>query len=154
MYRPSRTGVLKCLLQASPEVLIRVSHVMVGVWAIVMSCVACLWNGIGISLNWLFLFSGTLYTSAVGPIVMTVLWRKQTRLAVISGALGGLCIGVICWLVVAKAYYGELTIETTGASHVASALCVLTKPLAQATCIPISPEIWALVARVRSSPLL
>ncbi|KAH9925239.1 Sodium:solute symporter family-domain-containing protein [Fomitopsis serialis] len=99
---------------ASPEVLIRVSHIMVAVWAIVMSCVACLWNGIGISLNWLFLFSGTLYTSAVGPIVMSVLWRKQTRLAVICGALGGLCVGVTCWLVVAKTYYGALTVETTG----------------------------------------
>ena len=107
-------------MQASPEVLIRVSHVMVGVWAIVMSCVACLWNGIGVSLNWLFLFSGTLYTSAVGPIVMSVIWRKQIRLAVILGALGGLCVGVICWLVVAKAYYGEVTIETTGMSHVAA----------------------------------
>ncbi|KAI0736599.1 Sodium:solute symporter family-domain-containing protein [Fomitopsis betulina] len=99
---------------ASPESLIRVSHIMVGAWAIIMSCVACLWIGIGISLNWLFLFSGTLYTSAVGPIVMSVLWRKQTRLAVICGALGGLCIGVISWLVVAKACYGSLTIETTG----------------------------------------
>ncbi|KZT03538.1 Na+/solute symporter [Laetiporus sulphureus 93-53] len=99
---------------ASPEVLIRVSHIMVGVWGITMSCVACLWNGIGISMNWLFLFSGTLYTAAVGPIVLSVLWRKQTRTAVISGALGGLCIGVICWLVVGKTYYGALTIYTTG----------------------------------------
>lgn len=102
---------------------------MVGAWAIIMSCVACLWIGIGISLNWLFLFSGTLYTSAVGPIVMSVLWRKQTRLAVICGALGGLCIGVISWLVVAKACYGSLTIETTGALRVDLRCCILlTQP--------------------------
>ncbi|PCH38690.1 Na+/solute symporter [Wolfiporia cocos MD-104 SS10] len=99
---------------ASPEALIRVSHIMVGVWGVIMSCVACLWNGIGISLNWLFLFSGTLYTAAVGPIVLSVLWRKQTRIAVISGSLGGVCIGVICWLVVAKVHYGALTVATTG----------------------------------------
>ncbi|KAF9811021.1 hypothetical protein IEO21_06725 [Rhodonia placenta] len=99
---------------ASPDSLIRVSHIMVGVWAIIMSAVACLWNGIGISLNWLFLFSGTLYTAAVGPIVFSIIWRKQTKAAVISGALGGVCIGIICWLVVAKTYYGALTIETTG----------------------------------------
>ncbi|EGN99422.1 hypothetical protein SERLA73DRAFT_168870 [Serpula lacrymans var. lacrymans S7.3] len=99
---------------ASPEALIRVSHVMVGIWAIIMSCVASLWNGIGISLNWLFLFSGTLFTGAVGPIIFSVVWRKQTRAAAIGGALGGLVVGITCWLVVAKTYYGEVTIETTG----------------------------------------
>ncbi|KAH7912992.1 Sodium:solute symporter family-domain-containing protein [Hygrophoropsis aurantiaca] len=99
---------------ASPESLIRVSHVMVGVWAIIMSCVASLWNGIGINLNWLFLFSGTLFTGAVGPIIFSVIWRKQTCAAAIGGALGGLVVGIAAWLSVAKTYYGELTIATTG----------------------------------------
>ncbi|KAF9813666.1 hypothetical protein IEO21_05437 [Rhodonia placenta] len=100
--------------EASPERLIRVSHLMVAIWAIVMSSVACIWNAIGISLNWLYLFSGTIYTPAVGPIIFTILWRKQTRAAAIGGALGGLAVGVISWLVVAKTYYGELTIASTG----------------------------------------
>ncbi|KAH9949091.1 Sodium:solute symporter family-domain-containing protein [Amylocystis lapponica] len=99
---------------ASPETLVRVSHVMVGVWVLIMTAVACLWNGIGISLNWLFLFAGTIYTGAVGPIVMSVLWRKQTKVAAIAGTIGGMSIGIICWLTVAKGYYGELTMETTG----------------------------------------
>ncbi|KAH7929342.1 Na+/solute symporter [Leucogyrophana mollusca] len=99
---------------ASPESLIRVSHVMVAVWAVIMSCVASLWNGIGINLNWLFLFSGTLFTGAVGPIIFSVVWRKQTCAAAIGGALGGLVVGIISWLAVAKTYYGELTITTTG----------------------------------------
>lgn len=87
---------------------------MVAVWAVVMSCVASLWNAIGISLNWLFLFSGTLFTGAVGPIIFSVVWRQQTRAAAIGGAIGGMFIGIICWLLVAKQYYGELTIESTG----------------------------------------
>ncbi|KAH9949092.1 Sodium:solute symporter family-domain-containing protein [Amylocystis lapponica] len=99
---------------ASPETLIRVSHVMVGVWALIMSSVACLWNGIGVSLNWLFLFAGTIYTGAVGPVILSVLWRKQTKAAVISGAIGGMFVGIICWLVVAKTYYGTLNVTTTG----------------------------------------
>ncbi|KAF9244545.1 Sodium:solute symporter family-domain-containing protein [Melanogaster broomeanus] len=102
---------------ASPETLIRVSHVMVAVWAVVMSCVASLWNGIGVSLNWLFLFSGTLFTGAVGPIIFTVVWRQQTKVAAIGGAIGGMFIGIICWLVVAQKYYGELTIATTGSMY-------------------------------------
>ncbi|EIW86873.1 Na+/solute symporter [Coniophora puteana RWD-64-598 SS2] len=99
---------------ASPEMLIRMSHIMVGIWAVVMACIASLWNGIGISLNWLFLFMGTLFTGAVGPIIFSVTWRKQTGTAAISGALGGLAVGIVAWLAVAKTYYGEVTIETTG----------------------------------------
>ncbi|PCH38693.1 Na+/solute symporter [Wolfiporia cocos MD-104 SS10] len=98
---------------ASPDVLIRISHIMVGIWAIIMSCIACLWNGIGVSLNWLFLFCGTLYTAAVGPVVLSVLWRKQSRIAALSGAIGGLCAGLTCWIAVAITHYGSLTIAST-----------------------------------------
>ncbi|OJA16231.1 hypothetical protein AZE42_00057, partial [Rhizopogon vesiculosus] len=80
---------------ASPESLIRVSHIMVAVWALVMSCTASLWSGIGISLNWLFLFSGTLFTGAVGPVIFSVVWRQQTKEAAISGALGGVVVGAL-----------------------------------------------------------
>jgi len=68
-------------------------------------------------LNWLFLFAGTIYTGAVGPTILSVVWRKQTKAAVISGAIGGMFVGIICWLVVAKTYYGELTVATTGAMY-------------------------------------
>jgi hypothetical protein len=67
-----------------------------------------------VSLNWLFLFSGTLFTGAVGPVIFSVVWRQQTKEAAISGALGGVVVGIIAWLTVAKTYYGELTIATTG----------------------------------------
>ena len=87
---------------------------MVGVWVLIMSAVACLWNGIGISLNWMFLFAGVIYTGAVGPIVLTVLWRKQTAAAAISGAIGGMFVGITCWLVVAKTHYGVLDLTSTG----------------------------------------
>lgn len=65
-------------------------------------------------MNWLFLFSGTLFTGAVGPVIFSVVWRQQTKEAAISGALGGVVVGIIAWLSVAKTYYGELTIATTG----------------------------------------
>jgi Na+/proline symporter len=102
------------MTQAPPERLIRVSHIMVAVWALIMSCFACLWNGIGLSLNWLFLFTGVLIAGAVAPVVLTVLWRKQSSVAAITGALGGLTIGIICWMVVTATYYDEVNVTTTG----------------------------------------
>lgn len=102
---------------ATPTQLIFVSHVMICVFGVVMACFACLWNGIGIDLGWLFLVMGLLIGGAVFPAAFTVLWKGQTRLGAISGAIGGLIAGITAWLVVAKVYYGTVTVETTGGSY-------------------------------------
>ncbi|KAL4962040.1 sodium:solute symporter family protein [Aspergillus stella-maris] len=103
--------------KATPEQLIFVSHVMICIFGVVMACVACLWNGIGIDLGWLFLVMGLLIGGAVFPAAFTITWKGQTRVGAISGAIGGLVAGLIAWLVEAKVYYGEITVETTGANY-------------------------------------
>ncbi|KAL4944944.1 hypothetical protein BDV06DRAFT_232138 [Aspergillus oleicola] len=103
--------------KATPEQLIFISHVMICVFGVVMACVACLWNGIGIDLGWLFLVMGLLIGGAVFPAAFTITWKGQTRVGAISGAIGGLVAGLIAWLVEAKVYYGEITVETTGANY-------------------------------------
>lgn len=102
---------------ATPEQLIFVSHVMICVFGVVMACFACLWNGIGIDLGWLFLVMGLLIGGAVFPAAFTVLWKGQTRLGAISGAIGGLIAGLTAWLVEAKVHYGTISVETTGGSY-------------------------------------
>ncbi|RDW79313.1 sodium:solute symporter family protein [Aspergillus mulundensis] len=102
---------------ATPQQLIFVSHIMICVFGVVMACVACLWNGIGIDLGWLFLVMGLLVGGAVFPAAFTILWKGQTKLGAISGAIGGLAAGLIAWLVEAKVYYGELTVASTGANY-------------------------------------
>ncbi|KKA22892.1 hypothetical protein T310_3058 [Rasamsonia emersonii CBS 393.64] len=102
---------------ATPQQLIFVSHVMICVFGVVMACVACLWNGIGIDLGWLFLVMGLLIGGAVFPAAFTVTWKGQTRLGAVCGAVGGLSAGLIAWLVEAKVYYGTLNITTTGGSY-------------------------------------
>jgi len=103
--------------EASSEALVRISHIMIAVWAVTMASVACLWNGIGLSLNWLFLSIGVVTTGAVGPVIMTILWKKQSRDAAIAGAVGGLCVGMICWMLVARYHFGAINIATTGESY-------------------------------------
>ncbi|KAL4791074.1 Sodium:solute symporter family-domain-containing protein [Aspergillus venezuelensis] len=103
--------------KATPEQLIFVSHIMICIFGVVMACVACLWNGIGIDLGWLFLVMGLLIGGAVFPAALTITWKGQTRVGAISGAIGGLVAGLIAWLVEAKVYYGEITVETTGANY-------------------------------------
>ncbi|GAO46147.1 urea transporter [Saitoella complicata NRRL Y-17804] len=99
-----------------PE-LVKVSHIMIGVFAIVMAVFACIWHSAGIDLGWLFLVMGLLIGGAVFPVAYTVTWNKQPKIAAIAGALSGLTAGLTSWLVVAKCYYGEITVASTGANY-------------------------------------
>jgi len=60
---------------------------------------------------------GLLIGGAVFPTAFAIIWRKQSKAGAISGCLVGLAAGLTAWLVTAKHYYGEITIETTGLSY-------------------------------------
>ena len=48
------------------------------------------------------------------PLVLTILWRWQSRPAVIASAYLGLISGLAVWLGVAYRLYGEVTVASTG----------------------------------------
>ncbi|KAG4431578.1 hypothetical protein IFR05_012933 [Cadophora sp. M221] len=96
---------------------VKVSHIMICVFGVVMAGFACIWSAIGIDLGWLFLTMGLLIGGAVFPAALTVCWKKQSRNGALFGALGGLSAGLTAWLLTAKALYGELTIITTESSY-------------------------------------
>lgn len=60
---------------------------------------------------------GLLIGGAVFPTAFAITWRKQSKVAAISGCLSGLAAGLTAWLATAKSYYGEITVETTGMSY-------------------------------------
>ena len=102
---------------ATPEQLITVAHIMIGVWGLVMALFACIWNLIGIDLGWLFLVMGLLIGGAVFPTAFAITWKGQTKAGALSGAVTGLCAGLIAWLVTAHQYYGSLSVSTTGMEY-------------------------------------
>lgn len=102
---------------ATPEQLITVAHIMIGVWGFVMAIFACVWNAIGIDLGWLFLVMGLLIGGAVFPAAFAITWKGQTKAGALSGAIAGLCAGLIAWLVTAHQYYGTLSVSTTGMEY-------------------------------------
>jgi hypothetical protein len=102
---------------ATPAQLIKTSHYMICFFGLVMAAFACIWNAIGIDLGWLFLTMGLLIGGGVFLAAFAVTWKKQSKWGAISGAIGGLASGLTAWLVTGQAYYGELTIVTTGANY-------------------------------------
>lgn len=102
---------------ATPEQLITVAHIMIGVWGFVMAIFACIWNAIGIDLGWLFLVMGLLIGGAVFPAAFAITWKGQTKAGACSGAIVGLCAGLAAWLVTAHQYYGSVSVSTTGMEY-------------------------------------
>ena len=102
---------------ATPEQLIFVAHIGIGIWGLVMAIFACIWNAIGIDLGWLFLVMGLLIGGAVFPAAFAITWKGQTKEGAIAGAVTGLCAGLIAWLVTAHQYYGSLSVTTTGMEY-------------------------------------
>ena len=102
---------------ATPDQLIFVAHIGIGIWGFVMAIFACIWNAIGIDLGWLFLVMGLLIGGAVFPAAFAITWRGQTKEGAIAGAVTGLCAGLIAWLVTAHQYYGSLSVTTTGMEY-------------------------------------
>lgn len=141
---------------ASPDQLIFVSHIMICAFGVVMATFACIWNAIGISLGWLFLVMGLIIGGAVFPAAFTLCWRKQSRIAAISGCLGGLAAGLTAWLIEAKVYYGELTITSTGSSYATLAgnmAGVLTGLVISVTVSMIKPDNfdWAITRSINAT---
>lgn len=99
---------------ATSKQLIFVSHAMICLFACVMATFACIWNAAGIDLGWLYYVMGLIIGGAVMPAAFSVTWKGQTKAGAILGALSGLAVGIISWLSVAKTYYGEITIASTG----------------------------------------
>ncbi|RDX54444.1 urea transporter [Lentinus brumalis] len=100
---------------ATEDQILKVSHAMVALFAIVMGLLGLIFFYIGISMGWLYEFMGVVLGSAVVPIAMCITWKKANKWGCISGAIAGFCVGVIAWLVTTSALNeGSLTVTTTG----------------------------------------
>ncbi|KAI0746714.1 urea transporter [Daedaleopsis nitida] len=101
--------------KATEEQILKVSHAMVALFAIVMGLLGIIFFYIGISLGWLYEFMGVALGSAVVPIAMCITWSKANKWGSIIGAISGFGAGVLAWLVTTSALNsGEITVITTG----------------------------------------
>ncbi|KAM0553332.1 hypothetical protein ACHAPJ_007345 [Fusarium lateritium] len=57
---------------------------------------------------------GILTCPGVIPLIFTIIWRKQSKLAAVSSAFLGMATGLGVWLGSAYAFSGEVTIASTG----------------------------------------
>lgn len=64
--------------------------------------------------TWTTYFLPVVTCPGVFPLLLTLLWSRQTTLAAVLSPILGLGAGVGVWLGLSKAWYGAITVETTG----------------------------------------
>jgi len=73
---------------------------------------------IGVSLGWLYTFMGVLLGSAVVPIALCITWKKANKWGCVAGALSGLGLGIMAWLVATSTLnHGKIDVVTSGGDY-------------------------------------
>lgn len=103
--------------QATEAQILRVSHAMVVLFAIVMGLLGLIFYYIGISMGWLYDFMGVVLGSAVVPIALCVTWRRANKWGCIGGACLGFCCGLIAWLVTTATLNSKMINVTTSGGN-------------------------------------
>ncbi|KAG5366469.1 putative multidrug resistance protein [Yarrowia sp. B02] len=99
---------------ASDRLIILVSHIGVVSFGLLSGAIALAFYYGGISLSWMTYFVGIVITPGVFPVLLTVLWKRQSRLAALAAPVLGLLSGIGVWLGTTYVYYGKINVVTTG----------------------------------------
>jgi len=97
--------------------LLFVSRVGVIIFGLVMGVLGVILNALGLNLGWVYLAMGVIIGSAVIPVSCVLMSSQVTSKAAISGAVGGLILGIITWCSVAAGESGEVTVDTLGKDY-------------------------------------
>jgi hypothetical protein len=99
--------------RATSDQLLRCSRIACVVFAIVVASVAVALNHAGFGVNYIVTAIGIVVDSAVVPMVCTVMWKKQSKLAVIASPLISSAIAIMAWLLTAYTHFGQVTLAST-----------------------------------------
>ena len=95
---------------------IRWSHYGVIIFGIVAAAFSTALHYGNVNLNWTLYFLGVLTCPGIFPTVFTILWKKQSKPAAIISPLLGMATGLATWIGTAHAFYGEITVTSTGST--------------------------------------
>lgn len=101
--KPSATG----------RQLMRISKSSVLMFGLIMGLLSVSLYHVGLSLQYIYLSMGILIGSAVGPISLSLLWKKTNKTFASLSALIGLTLGVTVWLLSAYVLFGNISIMST-----------------------------------------
>ncbi|KAI2468481.1 sodium/proline symporter [Annulohypoxylon bovei var. microspora] len=101
---------------ATDKQLIAWSHIGVVATTLVIPTLATAFNKGGVDMTWLLYMVGNITNPGCIPTVFALLWGGQTKAAAIISPIVGVCCSLSVWLGTAYAYFGELSVASTGST--------------------------------------
>lgn len=98
---------------ASGRQLMRISKYSVLIFGFGIGLLSITLFYIGLNLQYIYLSMGILIGSAVGPISLSLIWKKTNKTAASISALLGLFFGVLVWFYSANHIYGNISVTST-----------------------------------------
>ncbi|KAJ5809704.1 uncharacterized protein N7503_001922 [Penicillium pulvis] len=93
--------------------LVRVSHLTVVIHGIFITGISIAMNYGGANMTWINYLRPVISCPGIIPLILTLFWSRQTRLAAIVAPILGFFTGLAVWLATAKSMYGAVNIDTT-----------------------------------------
>lgn len=92
---------------------VNVSHLGVVFHGVFVTGFALMLNYGGANISWVNYFSPILTCPGIFPIIFTLPWSRQSKLAAVVSPILGLITGVSMWLGTTHSIYGSISIDTT-----------------------------------------
>ncbi|KAK5133986.1 hypothetical protein LTR08_007106 [Meristemomyces frigidus] len=100
---------------ASDRKTLQVSHIGVLCHGVFMAGFAIMLEYAGATNNWSTYFRPIISCPGIFPMMLTILWSRQTKLAAFLSPILGLLSGLATWLSLSWYWYGAINIQTTQA---------------------------------------
>jgi SSS family transporter len=103
---------------ATGEDIVRVSRYVILFFGIFMGFLSLILNAIELSLGWVYLMMGIFIGSAVIPVALVLTWGKANAEGAIGGAVTGLLLGIISWIVACHIEFdGVINVDNLGGNY-------------------------------------
>ncbi|KAJ7064763.1 solute symporter family transporter [Mycena amicta] len=99
---------------ATDKQILWMSHIGVVGFGVFMGILGVIFHEIGISLSWLYGFTGTFASAGVFPVGLAVRSRRANKYGCLAGLWIGFICGITAWLATAKGFGGLVNVATTG----------------------------------------
>ncbi|KAJ6536883.1 solute symporter family transporter [Mycena capillaripes] len=99
---------------ATDKQILWISHVGVIGFGLFMGILGVIFFEIGISLSWLYGFTGTFASAGVFPVGLAIRSRHANKYGCLAGLWIGFICGIAAWLATAKGFGGVVNVTTTG----------------------------------------
>lgn len=99
---------------ATSDQLVRMSHIGIIIFSVILASFCCILNAVGIDLTWVLTILGVIVGGASIPVGLILLWEPMSSVAAIASPWIGTALGLAAWLVVTKLRSGSITVATTG----------------------------------------